>query len=97
MHPGPSVNNALMRDEREHRVVLNLGGIANITVLPAQRGLPATGFDTGPANCLMDLWAAQHISAPLRRRGGAWADTAPADTRLLGHGCWQTLHLCSRP
>ena len=78
----PALHNALMRDEREHRVVLNLGGIANITVLPAQRGLPATGFDTGPANCLMDLWAAQHISAPYDD-GGAWADSAPAEARLL--------------
>nr|MBF0681422.1 anhydro-N-acetylmuramic acid kinase [Pseudomonas sp.] len=40
------------------RVVLNLGGIANISVLPP--GGAVTGFDTGPANVLLDLWCRRH-------------------------------------
>lgn len=40
------------------RVILNLGGIANVSVLPANG--TATGFDTGPANVLLDLWCARH-------------------------------------
>jgi anhydro-N-acetylmuramic acid kinase len=42
------------------RVVLNVGGIANITCLPASG--PVTGFDTGPGNVLLDLWARRQFS-----------------------------------
>ncbi|HOP15262.1 MAG: anhydro-N-acetylmuramic acid kinase [Gammaproteobacteria bacterium] len=78
----PALHNALMRDEHESRVVLNLGGIANITVLPSQCEVPAIGFDTGPANCLMDHWATQHLSTPYDE-DGAWADSATPNARLL--------------
>ena len=44
------------------RVVLNLGGIANISVLPP--GGAVTGFDTGPANVLLDLWCLRHTGQP---------------------------------
>lgn len=54
----------------EDRVVANVGGIANVTLLPA-RG-PVLGFDTGPGNCLMDLWALRHLGKPYDA-GGEWA------------------------
>ncbi|HRE30529.1 MAG TPA: anhydro-N-acetylmuramic acid kinase, partial [Candidatus Berkiella sp.] len=41
------------------RIVLNIGGIANITVL-AQNSSPCLGFDTGPGNGLMDAWIMEH-------------------------------------
>lgn len=44
-------------DSGEVRVVVNLGGIANITVLDPKQ--PLKGFDTGPANALMDSWSRQ--------------------------------------
>lgn len=52
----PAFHNAIYRDGSRNRVALNLGGIANITILPADATLPVIGFDTGPANGLMDAW-----------------------------------------
>ncbi|MEM9172929.1 MAG: anhydro-N-acetylmuramic acid kinase [Pseudomonadota bacterium] len=51
----PLLHDGLFRDTTRTRVVANLGGIANISIL--QPGRPVRGFDTGPANVLMDLWA----------------------------------------
>jgi anhydro-N-acetylmuramic acid kinase len=51
----------------EVRVVLNLGGIANITVLDP--GKPVIGFDTGPANSLMDAWCRRCWSEPFDNNG----------------------------
>ena len=50
------------------RAVLNLGGIANLTVLED----PVRGFDTGPANMLMDAWIRRHQGRPYDDQG-AWA------------------------
>jgi anhydro-N-acetylmuramic acid kinase len=63
-------------------VVLNLGGIANITVLPADPLAPVIGFDTGPANCLLDLWTRQHLGQPFDA-GGQWASAESPDPDLL--------------
>ena len=49
------------------RVVVNIGGISNITVLGADGNV--SGFDTGPGNCLMDLWATEHLGQPFDRDG----------------------------
>ncbi|MEX0375374.1 anhydro-N-acetylmuramic acid kinase [Spiribacter pallidus] len=59
------------------RAVVNLGGIANLTVLDARGGI-RQGFDCGPANTLMDRWIASHRGAAYDR-DGAWA----ASGRLL--------------
>jgi anhydro-N-acetylmuramic acid kinase len=62
------------------RVILNLGGIANITILrPASTPL---GFDTGPANVLMDLWCAQHTGRSFDQDGG-WGAKGEPDNELL--------------
>lgn len=53
----PAFHNAVFRTRNANRVILNLGGIANITCLPADPALPVTGFDTGPGNTLIDAWA----------------------------------------
>lgn len=79
----PAFHNAMLRSVSEDRVVLNLGGIANLTLLPADPARPIIGFDTGPANCLMDLWARQHLGRPYDD-GGHWAAGANPDERLLG-------------
>ena len=80
----PAFHAAFLRDADQDRVVLNLGGIANITVLPADPGLPVFGFDTGPANCLMDAWVREHLGRPFDA-AGAWAASADAEPALLEH------------
>lgn len=50
----PLLHEAIFRDSQKKRIILNLGGIANMTVLSPNQ--PLMGFDTGPANALMDYW-----------------------------------------
>ncbi|KAA2284228.1 anhydro-N-acetylmuramic acid kinase [Arenimonas fontis] len=71
---------AVLRAEDEDRAVLNLGGIANLTLLP-RRG-EVVGFDTGPANGLMDAWCLRHRG---RRydRDAAFAAEGRVDAALL--------------
>ena len=66
----PAFHAAMFASRDEHRAVLNLGGIANLSLLARDSGV--TGFDCGPGNCLMDLWAARHLGVPFDR-DGAWA------------------------
>jgi anhydro-N-acetylmuramic acid kinase len=62
--------------------VLNLGGIANLSVLPADRKTDILGFDCGPGNALMDAWCQQHTGQPFDA-GGAWAASGKLLPALL--------------
>ena len=109
----PALHHALLHDAGEERAVLNLGGIANLTLLPRD-AVPAStppvgdatqgrgqhdaygsdlrespgaitevrGFDTGPANALMDLWCHEHSGRPYDE-AGAWGATGRVDAALL--------------
>ncbi|MGH8851203.1 MAG: anhydro-N-acetylmuramic acid kinase, partial [Casimicrobiaceae bacterium] len=68
----PALHAALFRDPQRHRVVLNIGGIANVTDLPPQGVV--RGFDTGPGNTLLDAWCLRHTGQAFDR-DGAWAVT----------------------
>ena len=63
----PAFHAALWHSADEDRAVLNLGGIANLTLLP--RTGPVRGFDSGPANGLMDAWYAAHFGQPFDANG----------------------------
>ncbi len=63
-------------------VVVNLGGIANITILTGGDSGRVSGFDTGPANTLMDNWCQQHRDLPYDK-DGAWARSGVCDPQLL--------------
>jgi len=76
----PAFHAAAFGAEGSSRVVVNIGGIANITLLRADGRI--AGFDTGPGNCLMDLWAAEHLQRPYDA-GGAMAASAPVHPALL--------------
>ncbi|MGO4550807.1 anhydro-N-acetylmuramic acid kinase [Lysobacter sp. 2RAF19] len=76
----PAFHAALLHDANEARAVLNLGGIANFTLLPAKGEV--RGFDTGPANALMDAWCEQHHGTPFDAHG-AFAASGRVDDALL--------------
>ncbi|MEO5625758.1 MAG: anhydro-N-acetylmuramic acid kinase [Dokdonella sp.] len=76
----PALHAAVFADPVIPRAILNLGGIANLTILTP--GQDVLGFDTGPANCLLDAWAARHLNAP-RDDNGAWASSGRVDEALL--------------
>ncbi len=77
----PAFHNTVFRQDGEHRVILNIGGIANITVLPGD-ARPCFGFDTGPGNMLMDAWIQRHQQQNLDRNGD-WAASSSADPQLV--------------
>ncbi len=76
----PAFHDKLLRHPTTHRVIVNIGGISNLTNLAS--GRTTSGFDCGPGNLLMDAWCMQHISQPYDT-GGAWAATGKAIPSLL--------------
>ncbi|MDX2374206.1 anhydro-N-acetylmuramic acid kinase [Psychrobacter sp. PP-21] len=97
----PAFHQALFATPDSTRVLLNLGGIANITVLPALTNSADSnldnnvdsadnviGYDTGPANLLMDAWTALHTGNDYDAKG-AWAQSGtiiePLLQQLLTH------------
>lgn len=76
----PAFHEWLFADASTPTVVLNLGGIANITALAP--GRPVLGFDTGPANTLLDALARRCLGRPFDDRG-QWAASGTADAPLL--------------
>jgi anhydro-N-acetylmuramic acid kinase len=81
----PIAHHALFADPERGRVILNLGGIANVTVLPAGAPLSAvTGFDTGPGNVLLDEFVRVTGLSPLGYdEGGRLAAAGRVRTDLL--------------
>jgi anhydro-N-acetylmuramic acid kinase len=76
----PVFHDQVFRSDAEDRVIANLGGIANITIL--KRGSSVTGFDTGPANRLLDAWIASHEDKEFDANG-TWAAGGKIDETLL--------------
>ena len=77
----PVLDAALFSHAAETRVLLNLGGVANVTVLPAGEA-PALAFDTGPANLVADALALRFTGRPVDL-GGALAAAGMPDETLL--------------
>ncbi|WDS38176.1 anhydro-N-acetylmuramic acid kinase [Pseudoxanthomonas sp.] len=76
----PAFHAAMVHSPTEDRAVLNLGGIGNLTLLPANG--PVRGFDTGPANALLDAWCERHTGMAFDA-GGAFAASGKVDAALL--------------
>ena len=78
----PAFHQWLFQNEKSARVILNIGGMANITLLPADDKTAITGFDTGPGNALMDEWIQQHLDQDFDR-DGKWAKSGQCNQELL--------------
>lgn len=65
----PAFHAAIFRAADRDRVVVNIGGIANLTALPAAPDALLLGFDTGPGNTLLDAWARRVLDEPMDRDG----------------------------
>lgn len=78
----PAFHQSLFQQAGTSRAILNIGGIANITLLPADPGDVVTGFDTGPGNTLLDAWisAATHETFD---SNGDWARSGSNLPELL--------------
>lgn len=78
----PAYHYALFQSRERARAVVNIGGIANVTVLPSDPDAPVLGFDTGPGNGLLDTWANRHLGVALDREA-AWAQEGEPIPALL--------------
>jgi len=56
----PAFHRSVFHSPSKDRIIINLGGIANVTYLPSNTKKPVVGFDTGPANLLLDYWHQKH-------------------------------------
>jgi len=78
----PAFHRAVFQDHLESRCIVNIGGIANVSYLPANAQQPTLGFDTGPGNTLLDLWINRHQHQAFDRNG-EWGASGSVDAELL--------------
>ncbi|RRQ22434.1 anhydro-N-acetylmuramic acid kinase [Thiohalobacter thiocyanaticus] len=78
----PAFHAALFTRAEQARAVVNIGGMANLTLLPGSEEAAVTGFDTGPGNVLLDAWIQQQLGQPYDR-DGAWAASGSVSEELL--------------
>jgi anhydro-N-acetylmuramic acid kinase len=76
----PAFHDHVLRHPDIHRVIVNIGGISNLTNLPPRA--VTSGFDCGPGNLLMDAWCMQHLGKPYDDNG-AWAASGSVLPALL--------------
>ncbi len=78
----PAFHQALFSDTHQERVIVNIGGISNITLLPISSSQAVIGFDTGPGNVLLDYWTQLH-SDKAYDESGQWAQSGQCNEKLL--------------
>lgn len=78
----PAFHAAMLRSPHHTRVVVNIGGMANISVLPSDPVGVVSGFDTGPGNVLMDRWI-ERTHGKGWDENGQWAAQGEIDEALL--------------
>ncbi|WP_261843763.1 anhydro-N-acetylmuramic acid kinase [Aliamphritea ceti] len=78
----PAFHNALFRSSKTNRVIVNIGGMANLTILPADPQADVLGYDTGPGNVLLDSWIKEHQQLNYDKNGD-WAAQGTIIPQLL--------------
>ncbi|MDO6428161.1 anhydro-N-acetylmuramic acid kinase [Thalassotalea sp. 1_MG-2023] len=78
----PAFHQFLFEERDNDTFIVNLGGIANITYLPSSKEKKVLGFDTGPANALLDAWCYKH-SQQRHDKDGHWAASGNVIPELL--------------
>ncbi len=76
----PAFHREVFADSQKNRVIVNIGGIANLTFLPVEGD--CIGFDSGPGNVLMDLWSQRHLGTAYDSSGD-WAAGGVVNQQLL--------------
>jgi anhydro-N-acetylmuramic acid kinase len=79
----PAFHKAMFHTTAINRIIVNIGGVANLTWLPTSESV--SGYDTGPGNSLMDAWISRHQGVVYDAQG-RWAASGSVD-----HGLLQTL------
>ncbi len=78
----PAFHQALFSSPNEDRVIVNIGGISNLTLLPASSDEQIIGFDTGPGNVLLDCWTKRHLNKSYDH-SGEWAASGKCNNNVL--------------
>lgn len=78
----PIFHHKLFADNLRSRAIVNIGGIANITIMPRGHSQPSQGFDTGPGNVLLDRWVHKHLGVEFDQ-DGQWGQTGSVIEPLL--------------
>ncbi len=78
----PAFHHAAFADPQQHRAIVNIGGMANITWLPGNDRSRVIGFDTGPGNTLLDAWIHHHLGKAFDA-DGQFAQSGQCDPLLL--------------
>ncbi len=78
----PAFHQAVLHDPDHNRVIVNIGGIANLTLLPAKPETGISGFDTGPGNALLDAWIQLQRNEAYDQHG-EWAASGKVHPELL--------------
>lgn len=76
----PAFHQCLFSSQQENRAIINIGGMANVTLL--NRDGSVSGFDTGPGNVLMDAWIQVHLNKAYDDKG-TWAASGKINHALL--------------
>ncbi len=79
----PAFHQQIFSSPDTARIILNIGGISNLTYLPGNTD-DVIGFDTGPGNILIDAWI-QQVKERAYDEEGAWAASGTTDEKLLKH------------
>ncbi|MEC9415542.1 MAG: anhydro-N-acetylmuramic acid kinase [Pseudomonadota bacterium] len=77
----PIYHQAMFQSNKVNRIVLNIGGISNITILN-KNSKKIIGFDTGPGNTLLDAWIKKNLNKPFDKNG-QWAEQGITNKALL--------------